>query len=162
MDYDELNVQTVKDKFPIPVVNELLDELNAAQHFTKLDLRPEYQQIQMATKDVNKTTFRVHHGDLEFMVIPFGLTNAPSTFQNMMNENFHPYLGKFVLVFSEDILIFSKTGVEHIHNVQLVFELPRTNMLFLKKSKFYFGVSQVDYLGHIVHGAGGEMDVAKI
>lgn len=125
MDYDELNVQTVKDKFPIPVVNELLDGLNAAQHFTKLDLRPEYQQIQMATKDVNKTTFRAH---LEFMVIPFGLTNAPSTFKNMMNENFHPYLGKFVLVFSDDILIFSKTWVEHIHNVQLVFELLRTNM----------------------------------
>ncbi|CAI8605248.1 unnamed protein product [Vicia faba] len=107
----------------------------------------------MAATDIEKTVFRTQHGHFEFMVMLFGLTDAPSTFQNMMNEIFQPYLRKFVLVFCDEILIFSKTLVEHIHHVRLVFELLRTNMLFLKKSKCSFGESQVAYLDHIIHGA---------
>ncbi|KAK5812894.1 hypothetical protein PVK06_028338 [Gossypium arboreum] len=116
----------------------------------------------MATTDVEKTAIQTHHGHFEFLVMPFGLTNAPSTFQSLMNDIFRPYLRKFVLVFFDDILIYSKTWTEHMHHVRLVFELLRNNMLFLKKSKCFFGESQVTYLDHVIHGEGVEIDHTKI
>lgn len=162
VDYRALNSRAVKDKFPIPVVEELFNELCGAKYFIKLDLRSGYHQVRMHEADIHKTAFRTHQGLFEFLVMPFGLTNTPATFQGLMYEVLQPYLRKFVPVFFDDILIYSNTWAEHLRHVRLVFMALLQYQLILKKSKCFFGQESVAYLGHVISEKGVPMDGDKV
>ncbi|GKE61755.1 ty3-gypsy retrotransposon protein, partial [Tanacetum coccineum] len=162
VDYRALNAVTVKDKFPIPTADEMFDELGGAVIFTKLDLRAGYHQIRVNERDVYKKAFCTHDGHFEFLVMPFGLTNAPSTFQATMNRLFSSYLRKFVIVFFDDILIYSATLTAHLEHLQCVFQCLQDHQFYVKRSKCVFGATTLEYLGHIISGRGVEMDPKKV
>jgi hypothetical protein len=138
VDYRHLNALTIKNKYPLPVIDELLDELAGAQWFTSLDLRAGYHQIRMAEGEEYKTAFQTHHGHFEYKVMPYGVTGGPATFQGIMNDILAPMLRKFVLVFVDDILIYSKTLSEHARHLEAVLAILRENELKVKKSKCTF------------------------
>lgn len=162
VDYRALNSITVKDRFPIPTIDELLDDLGTATWFSKLDLARGFHQILMQLEDIPKTAFRTHHGHYEYKVMPFGLCNAPSTFQATMNELFMPFLRKFVLVFFDDILIFSKCFADHLKHLDMVFHILDEGKFFLKESKCAFSQRSIEYLGHIVSEKGVAAEPSKI
>ncbi|GJW52014.1 putative reverse transcriptase domain-containing protein [Tanacetum coccineum] len=141
-DYRELNKLTVKNQYPLPRIDDLFDQLQGSQFFSKIDLRSGYHQLRVHEDDIPKTAFRTRYGHFEFTVMPFGLTNAPVVFMDLMNRVCKPYLDKFVIVFIDDILIYSKTKEDHEVHLGLVLELLRKEKLYAKFSKCEFWLQE--------------------
>jgi hypothetical protein len=162
VDYRQLNALTIKHKHPVPIVEELIDELAGVCWFTKLDLASGYHQILLAEGEQHKTAFQTHHGLYEFLVMPFGLTNAPASFQSLMNQIFAPLLRQCVLVFVDDILIYSPSLSCHVQHLKAIFDILHQNRLFLKRSKCSFALQELEYLGHIIGRDGVATDKTKV
>ena len=159
IDYRALNSATVRNRYPLPRVDELFDQLQGAKYFSKIDLRTGYWQIRMADEAVEKTAlaFTSRHGHFEWLVLPMGLTNAPAEFMALMENTFREEVNNFVLVFLDDILIYSKTLVEHERHIRAVLDKLRASGLFAKISKCSFFRQEVEFLGHFVGRAGVRM-----
>lgn len=160
--YRALNKLTVKNKYPIPLIEDLFDRLGDAKFFTKLDLRSGYYQVRIAAGDEPKTTCVTRYGSFEFLVMPFGLTNAPATFCTLIHHVFGTFLDKFVVIYLDDIVIYSQTLEEHIEHLQQVFQKLRDNELYVKREKCSFAQRQVHFLGHVISEGRLLMDDSKI
>eukprot|EP00253_Pinus_taeda_P030099 PITA_30099 len=162
IDYRQLNKLTVKNKYPLPRIDELFDQVKGVTVFSKIDLRSGYHQIRIKDEDIAKTAFRTRYGHYEFVVLPFGLTNAPATFMCLMNGIFHPYLDQFMLIFIDDILIYSRTIEEHHEHLRIVLQTLREHQLYAKFSKCDFFKAEIQYLGHVITKDGIAVDPEKI
>ncbi|GJR14227.1 putative reverse transcriptase domain-containing protein [Tanacetum coccineum] len=162
INYRELNKLTMKNRYPLPRINDLLDQLQGSRVYSKIDLRSGYHQLRVREEDVPKTAFRTHYGHYEFQVMPFGLTNAPAVFMDLMNRVCKPYLDRFVIVFIDDILIYSKSRKEHEGHLKLILKLLKEEELYAKFSKCEFWLSKVQFLGHVIDSEGIHVDPAKI
>ena len=162
VDYRALNDLTIKNRYPLPRIDELLDQLHGAKWFTALDLWSGYHQVRVHPTDIHKTAFRTRYGHFEFTVLPFGLTNAPATFMAFMNDALRPFLDKFVVVYLDDILIYSKTESEHIEHVQSVLAVLKQHQLQVKLKKCVFARNSIPFLGFLVTSAGVCPDPAKV
>ena len=152
----------MKNKYPLPRIKDLLDQLKEAGVFSKINLQSWYYQLRVKDVDVSKTTFRTRYGHYELLVIPFGFTNAPASFMDMMNRVFRPYLDQFVVVFIDDILEYSRDEQEHEQHLKIVLQTLREKILYVKLRKCEFWIKEVSFLGHIVSAEGIRVDPAKI
>ncbi|GJS85514.1 reverse transcriptase domain-containing protein [Tanacetum coccineum] len=162
IDYRELNKLTIKNRYPLPRIDDLFDQLQGSSVYSKIDLRSGYHQLRVREEDIPKTTFRMRYGHYELQVMPFGLTNAPVVFMDLMNRVCKPYLDKFVIVFIDDILIYSRNKEEHANHLRIILELLRKEKLYAKFSKCDFWIHIVQFLGHLIDNQGLHVDPAKI
>ncbi|GJV53525.1 reverse transcriptase domain-containing protein [Tanacetum coccineum] len=162
IDYRELNKLTVKNRYPLPRIDDLFDQLQGSQFFSKIDLSFGYHQVRVHEDDIPKIAFRTRYGHFEFTVMPFGLTNTPTMFMDLMNRVCRPYLDKFVIVFIDDILIYSKTQEEYVEHLRLVLELLKREKLYAKFSKCEFWLREVQFLGHVINGNEIHINPSKI
>ncbi|GJV54678.1 reverse transcriptase domain-containing protein [Tanacetum coccineum] len=162
IDYRELNKLTIKNRYPLPRIDDLFDQLQGACCFSKIDLRSGYHQLRVREEDIPKTAFRTRYGHFEFTVMPFGLTNAPAIFMDLMNRVCKPYLDKFVIVFIDDILIYSKSEEEHEVHLKTILDLLEKEKLYAKFSKCEFWLKEVQFLGHVVNRDGIHVDPSKV
>ena len=153
---------TIKNKYPLPMINDLFDQLQGAKVFSKIDLRSGYHQVKIREKDIPKTTFTTRYGLYEYTVMSFGLTNAPAYFMSMMNKVLMEFLDKFVVVFIDDILVYSKDEEEHKEHLRLVLEKLREHQLYAKFGKCEFWLKEVGFLGHVISGEGISVDPTKV
>ena len=143
IDYRELNKLTVKNRYPLPRIDDLFDQLQGSCFYSKIDLRSGYHQLRVREEDIPKTAFRTRYGHYEFQVMPFGLTNAPAVYMDLMNRVCKPYLDKYVIVFIDDILIYSKSKKEHEAHLRTILELLKQEQLYAKFSKCDFWIQRV-------------------
>ncbi|GJU71432.1 hypothetical protein Tco_1262837 [Tanacetum coccineum] len=162
IDYRELNKLTIKNRYLFSRIDDLFNQLQGLSVYSKIDLRSGYHQLRVRDEDIPKMEFRTHYGHYEFQVMPFGLTNVPAVFMDLMNRVCRPYLDKFVIVFIDDILIYSKTKEEHDAHLRLILELLKKEELYAKFSKCDFWLSKVQFLGHMIDSEGIRVDPAKI
>jgi hypothetical protein len=162
VDYRALNKMTIKNKYPLPRIDELMDRLLGAKCFSKIDLRSGYHQVRIAEEDIHKTAFSTRYGHYEFLVMPFGLTNAPATFMNLMQSVFSKYLDEFVIIFLDDILVYSKSFDEHLKHLECVLQTLRQHKLYAKSSKCEFSKNELSFLGHVINSDGIKMEPSKV
>ena len=162
VDYRQLNKLTIKNKYPLPRIDDLMDKLHGAAVFSKIDMRSGYHQIRIKSDDVQKTNFRSRYGHYEYVVMPFGVTNAPALFMDYMKKIFRPFLYKFVVVFINDILIYSRTREEHAEHLRTVLSILREKQLYAKLSKCEFWMTTVQFLGHMISANGISVDPSKV
>jgi hypothetical protein len=162
VDYRSLNDVTVKNKYLLPRIEDLFDQMRGARVFSKIDLRSGYHQMKIRPSDIPKMAFSTQYGLYEFTVMSFGLTNAPTYFMNLMNKVFMEYLDRFIMVFIDDILIYSKSDSDHEEHLRLVLQKLRDNQLYTKYSKCEFWIDEVPFLGHIISNGGISVDPAKV
>src|ERR1044072_4757161 len=162
VDYRQLNKVTIKNRYPLPRIDDLMDQLVGACVFSKIDLRSGYHQIRVKSEDIQKTAFRTRYGHYEYSVMSFGVTNAPGVFMEYMNRIFHPYHDKFTVVFIDDILIYSKSDEEHAEHLRVVLELLKEKKLYAKLSKCEFWLDEVSFLGHVISKNGIVVDPTKV
>ncbi|GJY23131.1 putative reverse transcriptase domain-containing protein [Tanacetum coccineum] len=162
IDYRELNKLTVKNRYPLPMIDDLFDQLQGSSVYSKIDLRSGYHQLRVRDEDIPKTAFRTRYRHYKFQVMPFGLTNAPAVFMDLMNRVCKPYLDKFVIVFIDDILIYSRNKEEHANHLRIILELLKKEKLYAKFSKCDFWIHIVQFLGHLIDSQGLHVDPAKI
>jgi hypothetical protein len=162
IDYWELNKVTIKNRYPLPRIDDLLDQLQGAQVFSKVDLHSGYHQVRVKEEDIPKTTFRTRYGHYEFLVMSFGLTNAPAVFMDTLNRVFHDYLDQFTIVFIDNILIYSKMSEEHEEHLRKILERLRSEKLYAKLEKREFWLDNVSFLRHVIFGKGVVVDLEKV
>ena len=144
----------MKNKYPLPRIDDLFDQLAGAVVFSKIDMRSGYHQLKIKREDIPKTAFQTRYGHYEFLVLPFGLTNTPAYFMDLMNRVFHVYLDKFVAVFIDDILVYSKTKEDHMGHLRTVLSTLATYKLYAKLKKCDFWMENVQFLGHVISAEG--------